>query len=313
VRFFVAIAMAVALAPACGEDTRDPVELLQEGLAHALPDDALGPTPPAAAPMPDDPLARDPAQAAMPLAPFHIDASTMFTLTVDGQRRALVKDEVDFDQSGGGAFKTALRRVVEAAPAPTRTVGSEAVYVDGAFYTRDLYGDFVLRDPMREHHVEWRTNALDTLPTLWRLLGPWVVREAASPTSRDGAVLERATLALRPTEAAPAADATPALRDDLATWDRWWRAIHSAQEVRGEVLTDPSCGCVVEARLDATFEGQAEGRAFQLRVDHRFSLTRLSSPPAIAAPSAREPRRARVTHLVSEILGDLLEPPAEEP
>lgn len=309
------VAVLAVLASACSGDQDDPVEMMREGLEHALPDEALGPSQPTSGPLPDDPLLRDPARAATPLAPFRIDSTTEYRLTsAKGDRLALVKDVVRFTQAAGGSFRSVLEREVAEPPSPDRTVGSEAVYADGRFFTRDRYGDFVERDPMREHHVEWRRHALETLPMLVGLIGPGLARSPASPTSRDGVVLERTTLSLAGgATGAPSAGDPASLRDDLATWPDFWRQVHRPTEIRGEVLTDARCGCVVEGRLLATFSGAKDDQRFTLRIDHRYTLTQLDAPPELAVPTgAVEPRRVRVTHMLREILGDLYEEPAAE-
>lgn len=308
----------LSLVAACGGGERSPVEVLHEGLEHALPDEALGPSPPVEGPLAADPLLRDPAHGAMSVAPFALSATTTWRLEAgsseaDGtRRRVIVTDDVKFTQRKDGAFRSTLERRVADPPAPDRVVGSEAVYVDRRFFVRDRYGDFVEHNPMRELHVPWRRRALDVLPTLVRLLGPALARSQGAPTSRDGVVLERTALSLAPGDHA-VGPPSAALRDDLATWDQWWRGAHTPTALRGEALVDPRCGCVVGARLDVTLKGEAEGRPFTLRIDHQLSLTPLAVEPAIAQPDhATEPRRRRVQHLLREVLGDLLVEPGPD-
>lgn len=290
----------------CSSDDRSPVEVMREGLAHALPDEALGPSPAVEGPLAEDPLLRDPAYAALPIAPFEIVSNTTWRMDVEGGRTLTVEDEVRFTQRADGAFRSALTRRSSDPPSPDRKAGSEAVYVDRRFFVRDLYGAFVEHNAMRELHVPWRRRALDTLPALVRLLGPSLAKTPGEPTSRDGAVLQRTNLALaagRP--AAPSSDVGQ-LRDDLGTWDEWWRAVNRPVSLRGEALTDARCGCIVGARIDASFEGRAGERPFTLRIDHRFTLTRLTiEPPITVPPDASEPRRRRVEHMIREVLGDL--------
>lgn len=298
------------LVAGCGGDDRSPVEVLREGLAHALPDDALGPSPAVEGALPKDPLLRDPAHGAMALAPFEIVSSTTWRMEAEG-RTLTVRDEVRFVQRSDGAFRSTLTRGTVDPPAPERKAGTEAVYAERRFFVRDLAGTFTEHNPMRELHVPWRRRALDTLPTLVRLLGPVLARTPSDPTSRDGVVLERQSLAL-----ASGVDATPVEsggREHLGTWDSWWRGAHRPVSARGEALTDPRCGCLVGARLDARVDGAAGGRPFTLRVDHTFTLTRLTDEPPILPPEgATEPRRRRVHHMIGEILGELA-PTAPEP
>lgn len=314
-RALVAAAVVALIgATACGADDRSPVEVLQAGLEHALPDESLGPSPAVEGPLPDDPLLRDPAYGASAVAPFTITATTTWRLEADaGARRVTVSDDVRFTQRKDGAFTSTLERRVAEPPGPERVIGSEAVYVGRRFFVRDRAGDFVEHNPMRELHVPWRRRALDVLPTLVRLLGPSLVRTPGEPTSRDGVVLERTALSLSPDARRTAGADDAALRDDLATWDRWWQGAHTPTSVRGEALVDRRCGCVVGARLDVTLEGNADGHPFTLRIDHRFGLTPLAEEPAIAAPAgAGEPRRRRVQHLLREVLGDLIDEPTPD-
>ena len=177
------------------------------------------------------------------MGPLRYEASARFSYTSEAGEEAVLEETVTLVMAREGPFTLDVTKRFRRRDDPPGTSGRHAVYDGQAFYTRLEHGTWMVRDPLRQDHIQWRDEALQHLPVLLRLLGESVTRE---PTGQ--------TLVLRLGEwkkpVLPEGMAlTEALRTEGPAWYAGWGRIHRLERVEGTITLGPADAVVTAADL----------------------------------------------------------------
>jgi hypothetical protein len=275
---------------------------MEQGLDEALPDDRLGPGGGAIPSAPDlGPIGRDPVGARSGKA-VDYRATTRFRIERDDGSTFQVTEQTRLRQADSGDFDLEVVREVNRPGGREQIVRKAARYVAGSFYTQGADGTWVLRNPMREHHLTWRAEAASLFPLLVQLLGPRQEEEAGQGGRRIRLVA-RAGQALNP---------SAIWRDSIETWPAWWAGVHKVVSLSGGVRIDAECECPQAGELTVTLDVNQPGHRGSVRIEHEFTADLPVRSPVVHPPEdAHVPRRRRVVEMVREVLGQPSSAPAD--